>query len=319
MNTTNFCSTVSNAFASLDEGFRDHIDKYKKKWLNWKEFSFEKQYEELVADPLRVLNRPAILIIDALDECDNVIKLIEVLRGKQSSVPLLRTLITSRPVIEIQELVMNIDGIRTESFKQLEGDNQDVEKYIQFQLKNQASEIRDRVIRRADGHFLWARLACDALLKDVPYINRTLQALEGPSEGPAKLDSIYRVALGQAMPDIKSSQKYIRIALQMLLAMRTPLSLAELKEISPWSNKGIVEHTIHRLRSLLSFQGPNDPIRLLHTTFREFLTSRERAGEYFIQLELGHFTLARGSLKILGHYSRTASSVINSFDEDSRR
>ena len=325
MGTKKFCSTVSNAFASLDGGFRDHIDEYKKKWLNWKEFSFEEQYEGLVAGPLRVLNRPAILAIDALDECEDVTELIKTLRDKQSSVPLLRTLITSRPVIKIQELVMKTDGIRTGSFKQLEGDNQDVEKYIQFRLESVASGIQDRVIRRADGHFLWARLACDLLLEDVAFINSTLPALEGPSEDPTKLDSIYRVALEQAMPGIEPSRKNIIIALQMLLAMRTPLSIADLKEISPWSDKSIVERAIYRLRGLLLFQDPDDPIRLLHTTFREFLTSPKRAGKYFIQLKLGHYTLAQGSLKILGHYPSSESSFIFSFYknsglyEDSRR
>ena len=89
----------------------------------------------------------------------------------------------------------------------------------------------------------------------------------------------------------------------MLLAMQTPLSIADLEEIWPWSEKDVVQLTIARLGSLLLSQGPNDPIRLLHATFREFLTSRERAGKYFIQLQFGHYTVARGSLRILGHYS----------------
>ena len=313
-----FCSTISNAFASLDRGFKDHINEYKEKWLNWEQFSFEKQFEGLVAGPLRVLNRRAILTIDALDECEHAIKLIETLRDKQSSVPLLRTLITSRPVAEIQDSVRKIDGICTRSFEQLEGDNQDVEIYVQFRLENKASEIQNRVIRRAAGHFIWARLACDLLCR-VPDINGTLEALEGPSGKFPILDLIYNEALKQATLDDERTHQVIMLVLQMLLAMRAPLSIADLQEISPWSDKDVVERTIYRLGSLLLFQGPNDPIRLLHTTFREFLTSRERAGKYFIQLELGHFTLARGSLKILGHYASSASSVISPYNWDSRR
>ena len=298
MSTRKFCSTVSNAFASLDGGLKPHIKKFKEERLDWEMLSLKQQYEGLVANPLRELNRPAILIIDALDECNNRIELIETLRDTQPSVPVLRTFITGRPEEDITQLVTNVAGIRKENFQDLEGDNKDVEKYIRSELNNKASDIQDRVIRRAQGHFIWARIACDSLKKTLD-INRTLEELERPSEGVSTLDSIYRVALKQAMQDDKPSQQIIILVLQMLLALREPLSIAELTDISPWSEEDVVERTIARLGSLLLFQGRDGPIRLLHTTFREFLTSKNKAGEYFIQPQLGHYTLALGSLNIL--------------------
>ena len=313
MSTRGFCSTVSNAFASIDHDLKPHIDEFKKR-LDWEQLPFERQYEGLVAGPLRVLNRRAILTIDALDECADRIELLETLRDKQSSVPLLRTFITGRPEADIKQWVMKVDGIRAASFRELEGYNKDVDIYIRSRLEGEAGDFQNRVIRRADGLFIWARIACD-LLSQALDINSRLEELEEPSE-ESKLDSIYRVALEQATQDDKSSRPIIILVLQMLLAMRTPLSIAGLGEISPWSEKRVVQRTIARLGSLLLSQGPNDPIRLLHITFREFLTSRERAGKYFVQLQFGHYTLARGSLRILGHYS---SSDINSFGGDPRR
>jgi len=314
MSTREFCSTVSDAFVRIDPRLKRHIDEFKKR-PNWSKLSFEQQYEGLVAGPLRVLNRRAILTIDALDECEDRIELIETLRDKQSSVPLLRTLITGRPEANIKHRVMKVDGIRTTSFRELEGRNQDVESYIRFRLKDEASDILDRVILHADDLFIWARIACD-LLSQAPDINSRLEELEGPSGEASKLDLLYRIALKHATQDDESLRQIIILVLQMLLAMRTPLSIAELEGITPWSEKHVVQRTIARLGSLLLSEGPNDPIRLLHSTFREFLTSRERAGKYFIQPRSGHYTLARGSLRILGHYS---SSDINSFGGGSRR
>ena len=306
MSTRRFCLAVSNAFADVDCGLIPHIEKFKER-PGWKELPLEEQYEGLVAGPLRALNRRAILTIDALDECENPIELMETLRNERLSVPLLRTLITSRPEFDIKQWVTKVDGVYTASFQQLEGDNSDVEKYIRDRLKDETSDIQDRVIHRAEGHFIWARIACD-LLNGAPDIDGTLEDLEGPLEGTSELDSIYRVALKQATPANKSSRKAIILVLHMLLAMRRPLSIADLKDFSHWSEK-VVERTIARLGSLLLFQGPNDPIRLLHTTFREFLTSPERAGEYFIDPRFGHYTLAIGSLKILGHdYSSDTNS-----------
>ena len=310
MSTRKFCSTVSNAFASIDYSVKRHIDEFKKK-SDWEELSLEEQYEGLVAGPLKVLNRRAILTIDALDECENRTELMETLRNERLAIPALKTLITGRPEFDIRQWVMKGGGVYTASFRQLEGANKDVEKYIRDRLKDETSDIQDRAIHRAEGHFIWARIACD-LLYDAPDTEGTLKELEGPLEGASKLDSIYRVALKHATPEDNASRKIIILVLQMLLAMRTPLSIAALMEISPWSEK-VVGRTIVRLGSLLQFQGPNDPIRPLHTTFREFLVSRERAGEYFIQPQLGHYTLALGSLKILGYYSSP------DFDEDTRR
>jgi len=315
ISTREFCSTVSTTFASKDHDLKRHIDEFKEQQLDWKQLSFEQQYEGLVAGPLRVLNRRAILTIDALDECEDRIELMKTLRDMQSSIPLLRTLITGRPEADIKQWVMKVDGIRMASFRELEGHNQDVENYIRSRLEDKPSDIQQRVIRRAEGLFIWARIACD-LLSQALDINSRLEELERPSEGVSKLDSIYRVALKQATQDDEPSRQIIILVLQMLLAMRTQLSIADLVEISPWSEKDVVQRTIARLGSLLISQGPNDPIRLLHITFREFLTSRERAGKYFIQLRFGHYTLARESLRILGHYS---SSDINSFGGHSER
>ena len=282
--------TVSDAFIGISPDLKPHIDKFKKR-PDWKQLSFEQQYEGLVAGPLRVLNHHAILTIDMLDECEDRIKLIETLHNKQSSVPLLRTFITTCPEADIKQWVMKVDGMHMASFQELEGINQDVEKYIQSQLEDKTSDIQNWVIYCAKGLFIWAQIACD-LLGQALDINGQLEELERPLEGASKLDLIYRVALKQAMQDDEPSWQIIILVLQMLLAMQTPLSIADLGEIPPWSDKHVMQQTIAHLSSLLLSHGSNDLICLLHTTFRKFLTSQERAGKYFIQLWFSHYTLA---------------------------
>jgi len=204
MSTREFCSKVSDAFVGINPDLKPRIDEFKKR-PDWMELSFEQQYEGLVAGPLRVLNRRAILTIDALDECEGRIELMKTLRDKQSSVPLLRTFITGRPEADIKQWVMKVDGVRMASVRELEGDNEDVEKYIRSRLEDEPSDVQNRVIRGADGLFIWARIACD-LLGQALDINGRLEELEGPSEGASKLDSIYRVALKQATQDDEPSR-----------------------------------------------------------------------------------------------------------------
>jgi hypothetical protein len=312
-----FCLTLSDAFASLNNDFEHHVTKFKAR-PDREHLSFEEQFEGLVASPLRALNQRAILTIDALDECDNTHKdrdeLLETLREKQLSIPLLRILVTGRPERDIKQWAEKVHGVRTVNFHDLEGENQDVENYVRFRLQC-PPDIQDRVIRGAEGLFIWARIACD-LLVEADDIDGLLGELEAHLERDSGLDSIYRVALEQATARDEPSQRAMLRVLQMILAARTPLSITELENISPWSGRDVVERVVTRLGSLLLYEGRDDPIRLLHATLREFLTTPKRARRYNIELKLGHYTLALGSLKFLTNQS---SSSIDELDEVSQR
>jgi hypothetical protein len=320
MSTRLFCSTISEAFASLNIKFQDLVAKFKER-PDFHHLSFEEQFEGLVAGPLRQLNLRAILAIDALDECEDRIKVLEILHDNLPSIPSLRTFVTGRPEVDIKEWASQVDGILVKNFRDLERYNRDVEIYVRFRLKNMP-DIQDRVILRAEGLFIWARIACDLLVQAAD-VEGLLGELEAPQQGDAKLDSIYRVALEQATPRDRASQRAMLGVLQMILAARSPLSIAELTKISPWSEKDVVERVVARLGSLLLYQDREDPIRLLHTTIREFLTARNRAGDFYIQPERGHYALALGSLNVIRRqsspdtamYDQISQRKVVSFDE----
>jgi len=99
-------------------------------------------------------------------------------------------LITGRLEANIKQWVMKVDEIRMASFRELEDDNQDVEKYIRSRLKDKASDIQNRVIRRAEGLFIWARIAYDLLSQA-----KTAEASDG-SQHEGEISSIpYEKAL----------------------------------------------------------------------------------------------------------------------------
>ncbi|KIM22668.1 hypothetical protein M408DRAFT_78726, partial [Serendipita vermifera MAFF 305830] len=100
MSTEAFCSTVADAFASMDQEIETLMKTFEKR-RDFGRLSFEELFNGLVINPLEELNRDAILIIDALDECDNENgsrdELLNALYGQQSSSPRLRILATGRP------------------------------------------------------------------------------------------------------------------------------------------------------------------------------------------------------------------------------
>ncbi|KIM22383.1 hypothetical protein M408DRAFT_48076, partial [Serendipita vermifera MAFF 305830] len=105
MGTQSFCSTVANAFAALNADVKTSMEDYMKS-PDWQLLPFEEQFDGLVVTPLRYVRKPAILMIDALDECSDEHgdrgKLLETLYSQQDSASLLRLFVTGRPELDIK-------------------------------------------------------------------------------------------------------------------------------------------------------------------------------------------------------------------------
>ncbi|KIM23459.1 hypothetical protein M408DRAFT_332366 [Serendipita vermifera MAFF 305830] len=316
MSTESFCSTVADSFASMDKDIETLVKEFEER-RDFVRLPFEELFNGLVINPLEKLNRDAILIIDALDECDNERgsrdELLNALHGQQSASPRLRILATGRPELDIKEWAL-ASGVAHINFIQLEGGQKDVEVYIKHRLQPRPY-LQDRlyhVIEHAEGVFIWARIACDLILKTADP-ERLLRELGKK----VTLDFLYQVALEQSIPKDEPSREAFTVVLQMILAARKPLSIAELELLSP--QPGLVEGIVTRLGALLLYEGREDPIRLLHATFREFLISREKAGTFFIQPEHGNQTLTLGCLNFLSKYSVKDDSTLRNLDITSQR
>ncbi|KIM21408.1 hypothetical protein M408DRAFT_333482 [Serendipita vermifera MAFF 305830] len=311
MSTDLFCSTIADAFVAHDRRFEAPIKAFKNR-PDIGLLSFEEKLDGLVISPLEELNRDAILIIDALDECDNERgsrdELLNALYSQQSSSPRLRILATGRPEFDIKQWARR-SGVQYAYFAQLEGDSKDVEMYIKHRLQD-SPNIQDRlyqVIKHAEGVFIWARIACD-LVDNSADIDGLLEELGKE----VSLDFLYQVALRQSIPRNERSQQAFTTVLQMILAAREPLSIAQLELLSP--KPGLVDGIVTRLGALLLYKDREDPIRLLHATFREFLTSRTKAGVSFIQPEHGNQTLTLGCLRFISNYLSKDHSTLKNLD-----
>ncbi|KAG8773079.1 hypothetical protein FRC15_002279 [Serendipita sp. 397] len=298
MSIERFCPIVANAFASRDHNFKEVMKEFQSQ-ENYNLLSFEEQFKGLIVDPLKALNRPAILIIDALDECDNAHghrdELLNIISTQLSSIPHLRVFVTGRPERDIKQWATTTTGVHCTNFLRLEGNHDDVERYIKERLSDLPSSLQakvSRVVENAEGVFIWARIACDLLCKTVDK-----QALLNSLGKEVTLDYLYTIALEQSIPKDGYSRRAAVMVLGMILSVRRPLSIAELVQLSP--NPDAVEAVVTSLGSILLYKDREDPIRLIHATLREFLASATNAGPWFVQLGLGHYNLAAGCIDIL--------------------
>lgn len=316
MGIDSFCVTVAGGFSGHSIKFKDYVDEFRRKYDHGN-LSFEETLEGMVIEPLKLFQQPAVLIIDAVDECNNDYegrdRLLNALHAHRSAIPNLRILITGRLENDIATRAKKDCGFKT--FRQLEGPNKDVERYIHARLEEYLSEEKRKVvIRAADGLFIWAKMACDLLIKSVSR-DELLEELARE----VSLVDLYKVAMREAMPRDKPSQRAISSLLALILAAQRPLSIAELEKLS--QQPEIVAPATSCLGSLLVYEGREDPIRLLHITFRDFILDHSKSGPYFVQVKLGHYILASQSVellvKIIGSSTEDVNYTLLGHDGDS--
>ena len=300
---TKFCSTVAAKLADLQDFgiFRSTLTEGLKQKITVETHNFESQFEELLCVPLKRTNKPVLLIIDALDECDRKdrYELLSVLLSKLDTLPMVKVMITSRPEPDITKLLRNNQLVRSSDL-QGSGDTNssisDVLQYISnfFATSDKLQSVQSyapMLAKGANGLFIYASTACKYLQDslDVEAAIATIESISG-------LDDLYSQIMERAIPkDDPASFQAVFFILQAILAAQRPLSVAEMQSLL---KKGqVVRSVVETLASVLSTGAEDKPVEVLHPTFREYLTDRGRSGAYFIDVKKGHKSLAIGCLK----------------------
>jgi hypothetical protein len=321
MSNTLFCSTVSTQLAKSSREFADCVEKCKEEYEKDKQNfdkSIEEMFEALIVNPLKKFDQPVILVIDALDECDNETagrdRLLKTLKAHLSSVPKLRILATGRPLPAIKKALQD-PNIHVTNFRETERNDNDIAIYVNAQLNDPnepfSHEIKQRVTDMAAGHFIWARVACDLLIGTFDR-ESLLESFEKEISDDDRLNQLYKIAMRELTPTDNASKRAVAVVLQVLFAAQEPLSIEELERLSPHPKS--TEKVIAALGSLLIFEDRTSPIRPLHLTFREFIVSKDLSGDYYVPLELGHRTLA---LKCVETLRSEPGLVISLFEKSS--
>jgi hypothetical protein len=119
-------------------------------------------------------------------------------------------------------------------------------------------------------------------------------------QGPQKMNIIYEIALQQAIPARDEEEKMnIRIYMKILgivVIVSEPFSPNSINEILSIRNAFDI---IKDLQSVLDCRDPDDPIRFLHPTFREFLLIKTDPGIYHVDERVSHFILSHACLAIM--------------------
>jgi NACHT domain len=271
------------------------------------------QLQKLVINPLKKTRLPTqriVIIMDALDECKDdqkIYKILEALSLHISSVPALKVLVTSRPEPATRlafrdPLSRHSDIFFLHDVRQNVVDK-DIRVFFTIRLQEMAkrrrledlaedwipsedwppAELIRQLVSKASGLFIFASTVCKFVDLPGDIEDRLKEIAELPTnenEGRLGIDQLYRKIVESAItPFFRNSDiQKCRSILGTIILLMNPLSLNDLSRLlghKPTSVAGLLRN----FHSVLAMPRNNDKagvLRIIHTSFRDFLTSPAR-------------------------------------------
>ncbi|KAM0347231.1 hypothetical protein ACHAP4_011438, partial [Fusarium culmorum] len=298
--------------------------------------SAREQFQKLIQEPLSEAaavakaTSPVVVVIDALDECDqdaDVRLLINILSQAKTPLPHLRVFLTSRPELPIRL-----------GFSQVQGSYQDlvlhaipariVKHDIVMFLNAEFEKIRDdfnltvcderklpsdwpgrpivqRLAEMAVPLFIFAATVC-RFVGDRNLNSPSIQlrkVLDYQSKGHvSQLDLTYGPVLRSLITGVSGDDKKqiindFKMVIGGIVMLADPLSARALSQLLEVDHE-VVDNRLDTLHSVLSIPPTRKaPVRLLHLSFRNYLVKEE--SEFQVDERCTHQMLAKHCLRIL--------------------
>lgn len=257
-----------------------------------------------------IFSRKLLIIIDAMDECDDKLlmgKFIDTILKEQLP---FRILITSR-VEEHFRARLDTPEARSK-IKYLELDKFDATEDIRMLFNASFARMREvhsrvltdlpdswpsdanrrSLVKKCEGSFIFAA----TLLNFLETTEHPKDRLKDLLTAKAGLDALYTQVFQSAFQAMPRDATFDRI-LRTVMLTTTPLPITALEELLQLK-PGYVVYPMLSIQSILKIPSKDDqPILLLHTSFRDFLESQSRSKELYINPPYCHLLIAVDCLK----------------------
>lgn len=261
---------------------------------------FPRQFEAFIAGPLRRhrVDSPMMIVIDALDETiddASCADLLTLLRDEASKIPSqLRIFVTSRPTWNITRFLSRRNHVQPYDIDIRSFENkQDIKAYVESKLRHHTmgpemgpdwpdEALIAELILMSEGLFIWISTICSWLHSAYqPRSKLTSLLSKTRSRGlpvEKKMDALYAAIL-EAAGDWEDEDfvRDYKLVMGAVMALKRPLSVSALQALYSSSQVNILssKDLLARFGSVLvGFSDEQEPIRMLHLSFREFITDR---------------------------------------------
>lgn len=297
--------------------------------------SLRDQWHHLVLRPLSKLGGNSsppsyVLVVDALDECDDDnIRIIVQLLAEARSLEMvrLRVFLTSRPEIPIRSGFCQIPDAEHQDFvlHNIAPSiiDHDIFLFLEYNLRLIGQEnymdaswpgagVISTLVRSAGGLFIWAATACRFIRDGLFADERLCTLLEGGASAAiatpeGHLNGMYITVLQNSMHvshNAQEKEKFYSMLgdiLGSIVASFSPLSVESLSRLL-LIPKQRIDRMLKDLHAILDIpEDQSRPLRLHHPSFREFLLDKERCGDpnFWVEEKQAHRKLAASCVRLM--------------------
>jgi hypothetical protein len=328
-----FVTSIAVQLADNVPAIRQHIRDAVTERRGIVQQSLRDQWQQLILSPLSKLHGSTayVLVVDALDECDNdkdIRTIVQLLADAQLLKEVkLRVFLTSRPEVPIRHGLRNIPKAEHQHFVLHNISSSIVEHDITLFLEDTlqsigrehcqragwpGAEVILQLVQNACGLFIWAATACHFIREGKRFAAKRLDTIlcneHNAAAAPEKhLDQIYLTVLKHSISvDYADEEReehcgMLRYVLGSIAVLFSPLPAWSLSKLLQVSSED-VDQTLEDLHAILNI--PEDlaqPLRLHHPSFRDFLLSKDRCsnGNFWVDEKITHENLASHCLKLM--------------------
>ena len=335
-----FFTTIAVQLAKKSQSLQRYIYDALRKNNDIATQSLSDQWRQLILDPLSKLSGDSypssyILVIDALDECNNDkdIRIILQLFAEAQSLKTvrLRVLLTSRPEIPIRHGFYQILEAEYQDFVLHNISprivDHDISIFLEYKLRVVSQEyslgadwpsketIR-LLVQKASGLFIWAATACRFIEEGerrriirsrLFVILEPSSSITEPSGPEERLNEIYTTVLKHSIPAKCTGRvreellDIVKKILGSIVVLLSPLSIHSLRRLLDLQRED-VDDSLDSLHAILDI--PKDQSRLLrlhHPSFRDFLLNKNRCNDsdFWVDETRAHQRLASSCIQLL--------------------
>ncbi|KEP49066.1 putative vegetative incompatibility protein HET-E-1 [Rhizoctonia solani 123E] len=259
------------------------------------------QFERLLKEPLlkvkNTIPRNVVIIIDALDECDNqrgAKTLLNALFQHNPSLPV-KFFITSRPEPDLRDAVLSQQTEKRNVFYLHDIEQSIVQADIELYLREELAfmppaeyQIK-RLAELAGPLFIYAATVVryirpgKTLANSQSRLELVLSVKPELKRQYAELDALYTTILNTALDENvlePTEREHAERVLWTSVCAREPISIETLTDMTEL-NKEEVFAVLQSFLSVLHLSEGQNRVSTLHASFPEFMFSSERAGKYF--------------------------------------
>jgi hypothetical protein len=276
-------------------------------------FSLELQLQKMVIQPVEIYGGPIFIVVDGLDSVHDPQarhRLLGCLTKELPKVPNLKVLFSSSVLPDIEEILETSNlveryNLYLPDFGKGEIDP-DITLYIEKHLKNLGEDTEDRkgkgtIASLSKGYFHWL-VPATFLLKRNRSGSELMEKLTS-IDSINHLDGLYYLYLQRVVHNMWPAELKMDL-LRILITVIQPISLASIYSFLPHSTCDTdgVRALAYQLRGLLKVGDSDIPIRIRHSSFRDFCIDPARAREFHVDLAMSHSLLAVKCVKLLEPY-----------------